>query len=131
LSVDTAHKRLFAGCRSGVVAVVDYTNGKVVATWPIGQGVDATRFDPQTQLVFASCGDGTITVAHEDSPDRYTTVQKITTEPGARTMALDEGNHNIYTVTSNFGPAPAPTKDEPHPRPTPIPSTFRMLIYGR
>ena len=131
LSIDTAHKRLFAGCRSGVVAVVDYTNGKVVATWPIGQGVDATRFDPQTQLVFASCGDGTITVAHEDSPDRYTTVQKITTEPGARTMALDEGNHNIYTVTSDFGPAPAPTKDEPHPRPTPIPSTFRMLIYGR
>jgi DNA-binding beta-propeller fold protein YncE len=131
LSIDTAHKRLFAGCRSGVVAVVDYTNGKVVATWPIGQGVDATRFDPQTQLVFASCGDGTITVAHEDSPDRYTKVQTITTEPGARTMALDEGNHNIYTVTSNFGPAPTPTKDEPHPRPTPIPSTFRMLIYGR
>ena len=131
LSIDLAHKRLFAGCRSGVLAVVDYTNGKVVATWPIGQGVDATRFDPETQLVFASCGDGTITVAHEDTPDNYTTVQTIMTERGARTMALDEGNHNVYTVTSDFGPAPAPTKEEPHPRPTVISSTFRLLIYSR
>ena len=131
LSIDTAHKRLFAGCRSGIVAVVDYSNGKVVATWPIGRGVDATRFDPETQLIFASCGDGTITVTHEDSPDKYTKVQTITTEQGARTMALDEGNHNIYAVTSDFGPAPAPTKEEPDPRPTPIPSTFRLLIYGR
>jgi DNA-binding beta-propeller fold protein YncE len=131
LSIDLAHKRLFAGCRSGVVAVVDYTNGKVVATWPIGKGVDATRFDPETQLVFASCGDGTITVTHEDSPDKYTKVQTIATEQGARTMALDEGNHNVYTVTSDFGPAPAPTKEEPDPRPTVIASTFRLLIYGR
>jgi hypothetical protein len=131
LSIDVAHKRLFAGCRSGVLAVVDYTTGKVVATWAIGQGVDATRFDPKTQLVFASCGDGTITVAHEDTPDKYTKVQTINTERGARTMALDEGNHNVYTVTSDFGPAPAPTKEEPHPRPTVISSTVRLLIYGR
>jgi WD40 repeat protein len=131
LSIDVAHKRLFAGCRSGVVAVVNYTNGKVVATWPIGRGVDATRFDPETQLIFASCSDGTITVVHEDSPDKYTKVQTITTEQGARTMALDEGNHNIYAVTSDFGPAPAPTKEEPDPRPTVIASTFRLLIYGK
>jgi DNA-binding beta-propeller fold protein YncE len=130
LSIDLAHKRLFVGCRSGVLAVVDYTNGKVVTTWPIGQGVDATRFDPATQLVFASCGDGTVTVAHEDTPDTYTKVQTIQTERGARTMALDEGNHNIYTVTSDFGPTPAPTKEEPHPRPTVISSTFRVLIYS-
>jgi DNA-binding beta-propeller fold protein YncE len=129
LAIDLAHKRLFAGCRSGVVAAVDYTNGKVVATWPIGQGADATRFDPQTQLVFASCGVGTITIAHEDTPDKYTKVQTINTERGARTMALDEGNHNVYTVTSDFGPTPAPTKEEPDPRPMVISSTFRLLIY--
>jgi DNA-binding beta-propeller fold protein YncE len=133
LSIDLVHKRLFVGCRSGVLAVVDYTNGRVVTTWPIGPGVDATRFDPATQLVFASCGgdDGSITVAHEDSPDKYTQVQTIHTERGARTMALDEGNHNIYTVTSDFGPPPPPTKDEPHPRPKVISSTFRLLIYSR
>ncbi|MGH9692409.1 MAG: YncE family protein [Candidatus Acidiferrales bacterium] len=133
LSIDLAHKRLFVGCRSGILAVVAYPSGKVVATMPIGPGVDSTRFDPTTQLVFASCGgnNGTITVAHEDTPDKYTKVQTIDTERGARTMALDEGNHNIYTVTSDFGPPPAPTKDEPHPRPTVISSTFRLLIYSR
>jgi DNA-binding beta-propeller fold protein YncE len=131
LSIDLAHKRVFAGCRSGVVAVVDYTNGKVVAIWPIGKGVDATRFDPKTQLVFASCSDGTITIAHEDTPDKYTTVQTIATEPGARTMALDEGSHNVYAVTSDFGPPSPPTKDEPRPRPMVISSTFRLLIYSR
>ncbi len=131
LSIDIAHKRVFTGCRSGVLEVVDYTNGKVVASWPIGKGVDATRFDPATQLVFASCGDGTITVAHEDSPDKYTAVQTITTEQGARTMALDYGNHNVYAVTSDFGPPPAATKEEPRPRPTVISSTFRLLIYSR
>lgn len=126
LAIDVAHKRVFSGCRSGEVAAIDYTTGKTVATWPIGKGVDANRFDPQTQLVFASCGDGTITVAHEDSPDKYTTVQTITTENGARTMALDTGNHNVYTVTSDFGPPTPPSK-----RPTVISSTFRILIYSR
>ena len=99
LAIDTAHKRLFAGCHNQVIAVVDYTNGKVVATIPIGTGVDANRYDPGTGLVFASCGDGTITVAHEDSPDKYTVVQTIMTQRGARTMALDTKNHNVYTVT--------------------------------
>jgi hypothetical protein len=103
----------------------------VVASLPIGRGVDATRFDAETQLVFASCGDGTIAVAHEDTPDKYTKVQTINTEQGARTMALDEQNHNVYTVTSDFGPVPPPTKEEPDPRPPVIASTFRLLIYGR
>lgn len=131
LSIDLAHKRVFTGCRSGVVEAVDISNGKVVATWPIGKGVDAMRFDPSTQLVFASCGDGTITVAHEDTPDKYTTVQTITTENGARTMSLDTGNHNVYTVTADFGPPPPATKDQPRPRPAVISSTFRLLIYSK
>ena len=131
LAIDVAHKRLFAGCHSGIMAVIDYTTGKVVSTFPIGQGVDATRFDAGTQLAFASCGDGTITVAHEDAPDHYTVVQTIHTERGARTMALDPMTHQVYTVTSQFGPAPAPTAQDPHPRPTRVPNTFTLLIYGK
>ncbi len=100
LAIDTAHKRLFAGCHNKLMAVVDYTNGKVVATVPIGDRTDANRFDPGTGLVFASCGDGTITVAHEDTPDKYSVVQTISTQVGARTMALDTKNHNVYTVTA-------------------------------
>lgn len=130
MAIDTAHKRLFIGCHSKVMLVTDYA-GKVVASVPIGQGVDAASFDPATQFAFASCGDGTITVAHEDSPDKYTIVETISTQRGARTMALDTANHRVFTVTSDFGPPPAPTADNPNPRPTQIPGTFVLLIYSR
>jgi DNA-binding beta-propeller fold protein YncE len=130
LAIDTAHKRLFAGCHSGIIAVVDYTTGNEVATIPIGQGVDANRFDPGTGLVFASCGDGTITVAHEDTPNKYTVVQTIQTQRGARTMALDTRNHNIYTVTTELGPPPPATPENPRPRATINPSTFTLFIFG-
>ena len=131
LAIDVEHKRLFAGCHNQLMAVVDYTNGKVVATVPIGKGVDANRFDPATGLAFASCGDGTITVAHEDSPDKYTAVQTITTQRGARTMALDTKNHNVYTVTADFGPPPPATPENPHPWPKVIGKTFTLLIFAQ
>jgi DNA-binding beta-propeller fold protein YncE len=131
MAIDVAHKRLFAGCHNQIMAVVDYTNGKVVAAIPIGKGVDANRFDPGTGLAFASCGDGTITVAHQDSPDKYTVVQTINTQRGARTMALDMRNHNLFTVTAQFGPPPPPTQENPHPYPSVISKTFTLLIFGQ
>jgi DNA-binding beta-propeller fold protein YncE len=131
LAIDVAHKRLFAGCHNQLMAVVDTTNGKVVATVPIGKGVDANRFDPATGLAFASCGDGTITVAHQDSPDKYSVVQTIATQKGARTMTLDTKNHNVYTVTAEFGPPPAATAQNPHPWPKVISKTFTLMIFGQ
>ena len=131
LAMDVAHKRLFVGCHNNLMAVMDSTNGKVIATVPIGTGVDATTFDPGTGLAFSSCGDGTITAVHEDSPDKYTVAETIKTEQGARTMALDTSNHNIYTVTAQFGPAPAPTPENPRPRPSIVPDTFTLLIFSR
>jgi hypothetical protein len=131
LAIDVEHKRLFAGCHNEMMAMVDYSNGKVVATVPIGKGVDANRFDLATGLAFASCGDGTITVAHEDSPDKLTVVQTITTQRGARTMALDTKNHNVYTVTADFGPPPPATPKNPHPWPKVISKTFTLLIFAR
>lgn len=131
MAIDVAHKRLFTGCRNQLMAVVDYTTGKVIATVPIGKGVDANRFDPATGLAFASCGDGTITAAHQDSPDHYTVVQTISTQRGARTMALDAKTHNVYTVTAEFGPPPPATAEHPHPWPTVIAKTFTLLIFMR
>lgn len=131
LAFDVAHKRLFAGCHNKIIAVVDSTNGKVVATVPIGQGVDANAFDPETGFVFASCGDGTMTVAHEDSPDKYTVAENVRTQNGARTMALDTNSHNAYLVTAEMGPAPAATPENPRPRPVPVANTFTLLIFGR
>jgi DNA-binding beta-propeller fold protein YncE len=130
MAIDIVHKRLFIGCHSKVMLAVSY-DGKVVGSVPIGDGVDAGNFDPATSLAFASCGDGTITVAHEDSPDKYTVVDTISTQRGARTMTLDTGNHNLYTVTADFGPPPAATTDNPRPRPAQIPNTFTLLIYGK
>ncbi len=123
LAIDAAHHRLFSGCRSGVMAVSDAAAGKLVATVPIGQGVDATRFDPGTQLAFASCGDGTISVLHEDSPDHYTVVQTVKTMEGARTMELDPATHTLYTASAKFGPRPANGRG----RAPVLPGSFTLL----
>jgi DNA-binding beta-propeller fold protein YncE len=131
LAFDVAHKRLFAGCGNKIMAVIDSASGKVVATVPIGQGVDANGFDPGTGFAFASCGDGTLTVAHEDSPDKYTVLDTIQTQRGARTMTVDTSSHRVYTVTAQFGPTPAATADTPRPRPAMVPDTFMLLIFAR
>ncbi|HEU4643715.1 MAG TPA: YncE family protein [Gemmatimonadaceae bacterium] len=128
LAIDRAHARLFAGCENRMMAVVDANTGRVVATVPIGEGVDANRFDPATQLAFASTGrDGMLTVAHEDSPDHYTVVANVPTQRGARTMELDPRTHAVYTVTAEFGAAPAPTAEHPHPRPAMVPGSFTII----
>jgi DNA-binding beta-propeller fold protein YncE len=131
LAFDVEHKRLFAGCGNKIMAVVDSTNGKVVTTVPIGEGVDANGFDPGTGFAFASCGDGTLTIVHEDSPDKYTVADMIQTQRGARTMTVDTKTHNVYTVTAEFGPRPAPSADNPRGRPPLVPNTFTLLIYAR
>jgi len=130
-TIDTAHSLLAIGCHNGLMEFWNYADGKVAGTVPIGKGVDANRFDPGTGLAFASCGDGTITVAHEDSPTQFTVVQTIQTMRGARTMALDTGNHNVYTVSAEFGPPPAATPQNPHPWPSVKPGTFTLMIYSR
>lgn len=131
LAIDAAHKRLVVGCRNKLMAFVDATNGKVVGTVPIGQGVDANRFDPGTGFAFASCGDGTLTVAHEDSPDKFTLVEQVSTQRGARTMEIDPKTHNVYLVTAEFGPAPEPTADNPRPRPKVLPDSFTVLVFTK
>jgi DNA-binding beta-propeller fold protein YncE len=128
LAIDRGHHLLFSGCRSGVMAISDYQVGRLVATVPVGQAVDATRFDPATQLAFASNGDGTITVIHEDAPDRFTVTATVQTKPGARTMELDPVTHRIYTVAADFGPAPTPAPGQRRPRPPVLPGTFALLV---
>jgi YVTN family beta-propeller protein len=131
LAIDAKHRRLFAGCGNKMMAVIDADSGKVVATPPIGVGVDADRFDPDTGYAFASCGSGVLTVVHEDSPDKFSVVEDVPTQMGARTMALDTKTHEVFLVTAEFGPPPAATADHPHPRPTMVPDSFVVLVYGR
>jgi YVTN family beta-propeller protein len=129
LALDASHHRLFVGCSNKLMAVVDALSGKVVTALPIGGGVDATAFDPETELAFASCGAGVLTVVREESPVKFSVVENVSTQRGARTMALDSSKHIVFLVTADFGP-PAPS-DQPHRYPTILPGTFRVLVLER
>ncbi len=131
LSIDRKKRRLFVGCGNKMMAVVDADSGKVLATPAIGDGVDATTFDPETGLAFASCGaDGVLTVVKEESPGKFT-AENVATQKGARTLALDAKTHNVFVVTAQFGARPEPTADNPHPRPAIVPDSFVVVVVGK
>jgi YVTN family beta-propeller protein len=128
LALDAAHHRGFSTCRNQVLDVTNLDSGQSVASVPIGQGVDGAEFDPATQDVFSANGEGSITVVHELGPDRYTVVQTLSTQRGARTIALDPATHRLYLPTAQLNPPASATAENPHPRPTPIPGTFVVLV---
>jgi len=135
LAMDVAHRRLFATCHNELMVMVNADTGKVVASVPIGSGTDAARFDPGTGYAFSSNGDGTLTVAHEDSPDTLTLIENVKTLPSARTMEVDPKTHRVYLLSATQIPAPkapAPaTPDNPHRYKTVAPGTLKLLIFGR
>lgn len=128
LALDAAGKRLYAGCDNKVMVAVDATSGRVLGSAPIGDGVDGARYDSGEHLAFASCGEGVLTIVKAGAGGAPEVVQSLTTERGARTMALDERSHRAFLVTANFGPAPPATAEHPHPRPAILPGTFRLLV---
>jgi len=103
MAIDRDNRRLFLGCRSKVMAVMDADTGKVITTLPIGDHVDATAFDTDTRMIFNSNGEGTITVIHQDSPDKYSVVETVKTAPRAKTMALDPKTHRLFLSTAENG----------------------------
>jgi DNA-binding beta-propeller fold protein YncE len=127
MAIDTAHHRLFSGCRSGVMAVSDYHAGKVIATVPIGNGVDGAGFDAASGDAFASNADGTLTVIHQDSPDEYRVAETVTTPQASRNMGLDPTTHRVYLVSANFGDAPAGGRGR---RPV-APGSFSLMVIER
>ncbi len=129
LAIDVEHGILFSGCHNKMMVMMDANDGHVIATEPIGQGVDATRFDPGTGYAFSSNGDGTLTVIHADSPTQFSVVENVSTEQGARTMALDPVTHDVFLVTAKIERIPNPP---PHTRPfRMVPGTFHLLIFGK
>jgi YVTN family beta-propeller protein len=131
IALDAAHHRLFVVCHNKMMAMLDTQTGKVVATVPIGAGVDGCAFDDATQLAFASCGEGVVTIAKEETPQKLTVVQTLKTEPRARTIALDPETHRIYLPSAQFQPPPSPSPGASPGRPTVVPNTFKLLVYGR
>jgi signal transduction histidine kinase len=130
MAFDVAHHRLFLGCENRLMLMMDSATGKVVDSVPIGSGVDANAFDDSLQLAFSSNGEGTVTIAHEDSPSKLTVVQTLKTQPSARTMTLDPKTHRIYLAAATFGPAPEQAQGAPRRRPPIVPGTFKVLVYG-
>jgi DNA-binding beta-propeller fold protein YncE len=127
MALDTAHHRLFSGCRSGVMAISDYQAGKVVATVPIGTGVDGAGYDAASGDAFASNADGTLTVIHQDTPDQYHVAQTVATPQGARNMGLDPTNHRVFVVSAKFGEAPAGGRG----RPPVLLGSFTLMVVER
>jgi YVTN family beta-propeller protein len=100
MAMDRANRRLFLGCRSKVMAVMNADTGQVITTVPIGDHVDATAFDPESKLIFNSNGEGTISVIHQDSADKYSLVETVKTLPRAKTLALDSRTHRLFLSTA-------------------------------
>jgi DNA-binding beta-propeller fold protein YncE len=113
------------------MVVTSADTGRVLALPVIGDGPDAAAYDPQHKLAFSSNGQsGNLTVVDASKPE-YPVLQTVTTERGARTMALDPVSGRIYLATAKFGPAPAPTPEHPRTRPSVLPGTFTILVVAK
>jgi hypothetical protein len=110
--------------------MLDSNTGKVVGSVPIGEGVDANAFDEKLQLAFSSNGEGTVTIAREETPDKLVVVQTLRTQASARTMALDPKTHRIYLAAATFQPEDKKAPAAPHHRRATVPGTFKLLVYG-
>ena len=131
MDMDVQHRRLFIGGRNKVLAIMDADSGNVLQTFPIGDGVDTNIYEPETGLLFTATREGTLHIFHEDIPDRFSVVEIVKTEFGARNKALDPKSHRLFIDTADFAPAAAPTAEQPKPQPTPVSGTFRLLVYAR
>ncbi|MEO8586342.1 MAG: YncE family protein [Acidobacteriota bacterium] len=132
LAFDAKGRRLFAGCSGNkLLAVVSADTGKLLGTAPIGAGCDAVEFEASTGLVYASAGDGTITVVKETASGTWTAVETIETKKGARTMALDPATHRIFLPAAAYGPVPSPSSENPRPRAPMLAGSFEVLVVGR
>jgi DNA-binding beta-propeller fold protein YncE len=131
LAMDRQHRRLFSSGRNPQkLVMMDADSGKVIQSFPISAGADASVYEPETDLLFVSTREGMVHIFHEDSPDKLSEVETVKTEYGAKTMALDSKTHNLYLTTSDFAAPTAPSAQQPNPRRAAVPGTFRLLIYG-
>jgi DNA-binding beta-propeller fold protein YncE len=128
LAFDPEGRRLFVGCRNERMLMVDAASGKVLASVPIGAGVDANAFDPGTGLAFASSSDGTLTVARPEGRDKLSVVQTLTTPKRSRTMSLDPKTHRLYVAAAEFAP-PTTGPDGRPQRPQVVPGSFKVVVY--
>ena len=130
LALDNKTHRLFSACANKMMVVMNAENGKVITTLPIGEGTDGAAFDAEKKCAYSSNGEGTITVIKEVDENTFKVLETVTTQKGARTIALNKKTHQLYVPTAERGEAPAPTKEEPRPRAKIKPNSFVVLVVG-
>ena len=131
IAIDAKHHLLFIVCSNKKAIVLNNESGKVVADIPIGSGPDAAGFDPETKLAFSSNGEGTLTVISKLSDTKFSVMENVATQRGARTMALDPKTHKIFLAAAQYGETPAATTQNPRPRPKMLPNSFVILVFGK
>ncbi len=127
MAMDKINHRLFCVCDNKLMVILNSDNGEVITTLPIGERVDGCAFDPGLKRAYSSNGDGTLTVIQEESPDKFSVLENVVTQRGARTIALDSKTHHIYLPTAEYIDPPPATTDNPHPRPAIKPDSFVVL----
>ena len=130
MGLDAEQGRVYSGCHSKIMTVLDIKTGKLIATLPVGENVDGNGFDSVTGLAFSSNGDGTLTVVSETSPGKFEVVDTVQTQRGSRTMAIDSASHNVYLPAAQFSLPKAATQAVPSPRPEMIKDSFEVLVIS-
>ncbi len=130
LSFDLTYGVVFIGCGNKKMGMVSLNNGRSRCTIPIGENVDATAFNTVNRMVFASCGDGTLTIARQINQDSCSKPVTVVTQKGARTMAIDEKLDRVYLPVADFGPPESKGPGEKM-RPSIIPGTFSIIVVGK
>jgi len=131
LAYDPKTNRLFIGCRKDPkMIVMDAGSGKIVGSYPIGANVDYAAFDPDAKLVFFSCGDGTLSIYHENSADEYQDAGAVKTQPSAKTMALDPKTKKVFLSAAEYTETPA-TEPGKRPQRSVKPGSFTVLVVAR
>ena len=131
MGIDIKNHYVFSGCHNKIMTILDVNKGKLIATVPIGSGVDGNGFDQETGLAFSANGEGTLTVVKESAPGKFEVSETVPTQRGARTMAIDTKTHNIYLPAAEFAAAMEPTVENPKPRPAQIKNSFVILVIGK
>ena len=131
LDIDAANHRLFSACANNKVVVLDSDTGKVIATPASGEDPDGLVFDPKSGNIFTSNPDGTISIIHEDSPNKFTSLPAVATAIGAKTIALDAKTGRVVTCAPKFGPKPPPVKGGAKPKAPILTGTFEVIVVGQ
>jgi DNA-binding beta-propeller fold protein YncE len=131
LAIDAKNGVLFASCRDKSNMIILTTAGKILTSLPTGAGADGSVFNPATQEVFSSQGDGTLTIVKETSPTTFEVEQTLATPLRAKTITLDPKTGHLFLITAKFGPAPAPQPGQKYSRPPMLPGSFEIVVVGK